>query len=67
MTSQIAWRKPVILEGQSIVLGKIKAEARAQDKGLEDAKNLYAKIFPTSQFHFHQKTDWINSVRKQDL
>ena len=32
--------EPVILEGQSIVLGKIKAEVPVQDKGLEDAKIL---------------------------
>ena len=40
--------EPVILEGQSIVLGKIKTEAPAQDKGLEDAKIIMQKYFPTS-------------------
>ena len=37
--------EPVILEGQSIVLGKIKAEVPVQDKELEDAKNLMQKYF----------------------
>ena len=37
--------EPVILEGQSIVLGKIKAEAIAQEKGLEDAKIIMQKYF----------------------
>ena len=37
--------EPVILEGQSIVLGKIKAEVPVQDKGLEDAKILMQKYF----------------------
>ena len=32
--------EPLILEGQSIVLGEIKAEVLLQDKGLEDAKIL---------------------------
>ena len=37
--------EPVILEGQSIVLGKIKAEAPAQDEELEDAKIIMQKYF----------------------
>ena len=37
--------EPVILEGQSIVLGKIKAEVPVQDKGLEDAKILMQSYF----------------------
>ena len=45
MTSQIAWGEPVILEGQSIVLGKIKAEVPVQDKGLEEAKILMQNYF----------------------
>ena len=37
--------EPVILEGQSIVLGEVKAEAPVQDKGLEDAKILMQRYF----------------------
>ena len=37
--------EPVILEGQSIVLGKIKAKVPVQDKGLEDAKILLQNYF----------------------
>ena len=37
--------EPVILEGQSIVLGKIKAEVPVQDKGIEDAKILMQNYF----------------------
>ena len=37
--------EPVVLEGQSIVLGKIKAEVPVQDKGLEDAKILMQNYF----------------------
>ena len=37
--------EPVIVEGQSIVLWKIKAEVPAQDKGLEDAKIIMQKYF----------------------
>ena len=37
--------EPVILEGQSIVFGKIKAEVPVQDKGLEDAKILMQSYF----------------------
>ena len=37
--------EPVILEGQSIVLWKMKVEAPAQDKGLEDAKIIMQKYF----------------------
>ena len=38
-------REPVILEGQSIVLGEIKAEVPAHDKELEDAKIIFQKYF----------------------
>ena len=41
--------EPVILMGQSIVLGKIKAEAPAQDEELEDAKILLQKYFQQVQ------------------
>ena len=37
--------EPVILEGQSIVLGKIKAKVPVQDKGLEDAQILMQNYF----------------------
>ena len=37
--------EPVILEGQSIVLGKIKAEVPVQDEGIEDAKILMQNYF----------------------
>ena len=42
--TQTARGKPVILEGQSIVLGKIKAEAPAREE-LEDAKIILQKCF----------------------
>ena len=38
-------REPVILEGQSIVLGEIKAEAPAHNEELEDAKIILQKYF----------------------
>ena len=47
--------EPVILEGQSIVLGKIKAEAPAQDKGLEDAKIIVQKYFQQVNSLFTRK------------
>ena len=37
--------EPVILEGQSIVLGEIKAEAPARNEELEDAKIILQKYF----------------------
>ena len=37
--------EPVILEGESFVLGKIKAEVPVQDKGLEDAKILLQNYY----------------------
>ena len=58
--------EPVILEGQSIVLGEIKAEAPAHNEELEDAKSFCRNIF-NKLIRFHQKTDLVNSVRKQDL
>ena len=56
--------EPVILEGQSIVLREVKAETPAREE-FEDSNN-FAEIFNKFN-HFHQKTDWVNSVRKQDL
>ena len=44
--------EPVILEGQSIVLREVKAEAPAREEP-EDSNILLQ--------------DWVNSVRKQDL
>ena len=58
--------EPVILEGQSIVLGKIKAEVPVQDKGMKMPKFL-CKIISNKSIRFHQKTNWRNFVRKQDL
>ena len=40
--------EPVILEGQSIVLGEIKAEVPARNEELEDAKIILQKYFSTS-------------------
>ena len=57
--------EPVILEGQSIVLREVKAEAPAREEP-EDSNILCRNIFNKSN-NFHQKTDWVNSVRKQDL
>ena len=42
--SQIARGEPVILEGQSIVLGKVKAEAPAREE-LGDSKIILQKYF----------------------
>ena len=47
--------EPVILEDQSIVLGKIKAEAPAREE-LEDSKSFCRSIFNKLN-SFHQKTD----------
>ena len=46
--------EPVILEGQSIVLGEIKAEAPARKEEL-DAKIIFAEIFSTRYFAFTRK------------
>ena len=40
--------QPVILEGQSIVLGEIKAEVLAHDEEPRDAQIVFAAIFSTS-------------------
>ena len=48
--------EPVILEGQSIVLGEIKAEVPARNEELEDAKIILQKYFQ-QVIRFHQKTD----------
>ena len=45
--------EPVILEGQSIVLAEIKAEAPARNEELEDAKIILEKFFNKS-IRFHQ-------------
>ena len=41
-------REPVMLEGQSIVLGEIKAEVPAHNEELEDAKIIFQNFFSTS-------------------
>ena len=43
--------EPVILEGQSIVLGEVKAEAPAQEEP-EDSNIAFAKIFSASPTTF---------------
>ena len=43
--TQTARGEPVFLEGQSIVLGEIKAEAPARNEELEDAKIILQKYF----------------------
>ena len=48
--------EPVILEGQSIVLGEIKAEAPARNEELEDAKIILQKYFQQVN-SLSQKTD----------
>ena len=48
--------QPVILEGQSIVLGEIKAEAPARMKNSKTPKSFCRNIFDKS-IRFHQKTD----------
>ena len=40
--------EPVILEGQSIVLGEIKAEVPAHDEEPRDGQIIFAAIFSTS-------------------
>ena len=56
--------QPVILVGQSIVLRDVKGEAPAREEP-EDSNILLQNFFNKSNY-FHQKTDWVNSVRKQD-
>ena len=58
--------QPVILMGQSIVLGEIKAEVPVHDENPETTKSFLRNMFNKLN-HFHQKTEWVNSVRKQDL
>ena len=43
--------EPVVLEGQSIVLGEVKAEAPAQEEP-EDSNCCFAKIFSASPTTF---------------
>ena len=57
--------EPVTLEGQSLVLREVKAEVPAK-KNLKIPISFCRNIFNKSN-NFHQKTDWVNSVRKQDL
>ena len=57
--------EPVILEGQSIVLGKVKAEALAREE-LEDSKIILQKYFQQVN-SLSPENNWVNSVRKQDL
>ena len=44
--------EPVILEGQSIVLGEVKAEAPAREEPISFCRNIFNK-----SNDFHQKTD----------
>ena len=46
--------EPVILEGQSIVLGEVKAEVPAQEEP-EDSNILLPKIFSTSSTTFTRR------------
>ena len=46
--------EPVVLEGQSIVLGEVKAEAPAREEP-EDSNIAFAEIFSTSQTTFTRK------------
>ena len=48
--------EPVILEGQSIVLGEVKAEVPAHDEEPGDAQIILQQYFNKLN-HFHQKTD----------
>ena len=48
--------EPVVLEGQSIVLGEVKAEVPAQEEP-EDSNIALRKYFSTSPNDFHLKTD----------
>ena len=46
--------EPVILDGQSIVLGEVKAESPAREEP-EDSNILFAEIFSTSSITFTRK------------
>ena len=59
--------EPVILEGQSIVLGKFKAEVHLYKTKDFKMPKFLCKIITNKSIRFHQKTDWINSAGKQDL
>ena len=49
--------QPIILEGQSIVLGEIKAEVPAHDEEPRDAQHHFEAICSNKLNRFHQKTD----------
>ena len=57
--------QPVVLEGQSIVLGEVEAEAPAQEEP-QNSNVALQKYFFSKSDNFHLKTNWVNSVRKQD-
>ena len=52
--------EPVILEGQSIVLGEIKAEVPAHNEELEGAKIILQKYFQQVNSPFHETTMLLN-------
>ena len=55
--------QPVVLEGQSIVLGEVEAEAPAQEEP-QNSNVALQKYFQQVRQTFHLKTNWVNSVRE---
>ena len=56
--------QPVVLEGQSIVLGEVEAETPAQEE-LQDSNVALQKYFQQVR-QLSPEDKWENSVRKQD-